>query len=53
MSSMVGVGLPSSRIEKFQKAIADGQLLMMLGVPSLLVRLLAGIGTIGWMHYVR
>ncbi len=35
MSSMVGVGLPSSRIAQFQKAIADGALLMMIDVPSL------------------
>jgi len=33
MSSMVGVGLPSSRIEKFETAIARGQLLMMIDVP--------------------
>jgi hypothetical protein len=37
ISSMIGVGLPSSRIEKFQKAIADGALLMMIDVPSLRV----------------
>ncbi|MDO8449728.1 MAG: DUF1269 domain-containing protein [Rhodoferax sp.] len=37
MSGMVGVGLPSSRIEQFQKAIADGELLMMIDVPSLRV----------------
>jgi hypothetical protein len=33
MASMVGVGLPSSRIEKFETAIACGQLLMMIDVP--------------------
>ena len=33
MSSMVGVGLPNSRIEQFQQAIADGELLMMIDVP--------------------
>ena len=33
MASMVGVGLPSSRIEKFETAIARGELLMMIDVP--------------------
>jgi hypothetical protein len=33
MSSMVGVGLPSSRLEKFESAIARGELLMMIDVP--------------------
>ncbi len=33
MSSMVGVGLPSSRIEQYEQAIAGGQLLMMVDVP--------------------
>ncbi len=37
MSSMVGIGLPNSRIEKFQKAIADGELLMMIDVSPLRV----------------
>ena len=37
MSGMVGVGLPSSRIEHFQKAIANGQLLMMIDVSPLRV----------------
>jgi hypothetical protein len=37
MSSMIGVRLPSGRIEKFQKVIADGALLMMIDVPSLRV----------------
>jgi hypothetical protein len=30
MSSMVGIGLPSSRIAKYEKAIEGGQLLMMI-----------------------
>lgn len=33
MASMVGIGLPSSRITRFEKAIEDGQLLMMIDVP--------------------
>jgi hypothetical protein len=33
MSSMVGVGLPSSRIEQYEKAIAAGELLIMIDVP--------------------
>jgi hypothetical protein len=33
MSSMVGAGLPSSRLEKFESAIAKGELLLMLDVP--------------------
>lgn len=33
MSSMVGVGLPNSRIEKYEQAIAAGELLMMIDVP--------------------
>jgi hypothetical protein len=33
MASMVGVGLPSSRIEKFETAIARGELLLMIDVP--------------------
>jgi len=33
MSGMVGIGLPSSRIEKFETAIARGELLMMIDVP--------------------
>ncbi len=37
MSTMVGVGLPNSRIEKFQQAIANGELLMMVDVPALRV----------------
>jgi hypothetical protein len=33
MSGMVGIGLPSSRIEKFETAIARGDPLMMIDVP--------------------
>lgn len=33
MSGMVGGGLPSGRLEKFEGAIASGQLLMMIDVP--------------------
>ena len=33
MSSMVGIGLPSSRLEQFEGAIARGELLMMIDVP--------------------
>ena len=33
MSSMVGIGLPSGRLEKFESAIAGGELLMMIDVP--------------------
>lgn len=33
MSSMVGVGLPNSHIEKYEKAIASGQLLIMIDAP--------------------
>ena len=32
MSSMVGVGLPNSRIEQYQQAIESGQLLLMVDV---------------------
>ena len=34
MSTMVGVGLPSSRISKYGEAIDRGELLMMLDVPK-------------------
>jgi hypothetical protein len=37
MSGMVGVDLPNTRIEAYEKAIADGQLLMMVDVPRLQV----------------
>lgn len=33
MASMVGIGLPSGRLEKFQGAIEAGELLMMIDVP--------------------
>lgn len=33
MSTMVGVDLPNTRIEKFEAAIAKGELLMMVDVP--------------------
>ncbi len=33
MSSMVGVGIPSSRLTQFEAAIAGGDLLMMVDVP--------------------
>lgn len=33
MSSMVGIGLPSSRLERFETAIARGELLLMIDVP--------------------
>jgi hypothetical protein len=37
MSSMVGVGLPSGRLEKFEAAIERGELLMMIDVPRVRV----------------
>lgn len=33
MSSMIGVALPSGRLQKFEEAIARGELLMMIDVP--------------------
>lgn len=33
MSSMVGIGMPSSRLQQFEAAIESGQLLMMIDVP--------------------
>ena len=33
MASMVGIGLPSGRLQKFESAIQSGQLLMMIDVP--------------------
>jgi hypothetical protein len=33
MSSMVGVGLPSSRLQQFESAVEAGQLLMLVDVP--------------------
>ena len=46
MSSMVGIGLPNSRIEKFQKAIADGELLMMIDVSPLRVEEIEALVTL-------
>jgi len=34
MSSMIGVDIPNSRIQKFQDAIEQGELLMMVDVPK-------------------
>jgi hypothetical protein len=34
MSSMIGVDVPNSRIEKFQSAVDKGELLMMVDVPK-------------------
>jgi hypothetical protein len=45
MSSMVGIGLPSSRIEKFRQAIDEGQLLMMIDVPFTRVELIESLVT--------
>jgi hypothetical protein len=33
MSSMVGIGLPSSRLEKFEAAINQGEFLVLIDVP--------------------
>jgi hypothetical protein len=33
MAAMVGVGLPNSRLRKFEAAIANGELLLMVDVP--------------------
>lgn len=33
-SAMVGISLPNSRLERFEQAIADGHLLMMVDVPK-------------------
>jgi len=33
LATMVGVGIPSSRLERFQDAINEGQLLMMVDLP--------------------
>jgi hypothetical protein len=32
-ASMIGVGMPSSRLAQFESAIAGGELLMMIDVP--------------------
>lgn len=37
MASMVGIGLPSGRLQKFESAIEAGQLLMMIDVPRVRV----------------
>lgn len=34
VSGMIGIGMPNSRLERFEKAIADGQILMMVDVPK-------------------
>lgn len=34
VSSMIGVGMPNSRLERFEKAIAQGHILMMVDVPK-------------------
>lgn len=34
VSAMIGVGIPNSRLERFEKAIEDGMLLMMVDVPK-------------------
>lgn len=34
ISGMIGVRLPNSHIEQFEKAIADGRLLLMVDVPA-------------------
>lgn len=34
VSAMVGVSVPNSRLERFEKAIGDGMLLMMVDVPK-------------------
>ncbi len=37
MAGMVGIGLPSSQLEKFESEIEAGQLLMMIDVPRIQV----------------
>jgi hypothetical protein len=37
-SSMIGVSTPSNRLRRFQKAIDEGQILLMVDVPRLRVR---------------
>lgn len=37
MSGMIGIGLPSSRIERYEHAVAAGQLLLMIDVPRVRV----------------
>jgi hypothetical protein len=45
MSSMVGVGIPSSRLTQFEAAISRGQLLMMIDVPRDRVEEIEGLIT--------
>lgn len=33
-SSMIGISIPNSHIEKYKKAISEGQLLLMIDVPA-------------------
>jgi hypothetical protein len=33
VSSMIGISTPSKRLERFEKAIEDGQILLMVDVP--------------------
>ena len=33
MSTLVGVGLPSSRLEKFEEAIKEGEILILVDIP--------------------
>lgn len=34
VSAMIGVGMPNSRLERFERAIDDGHILMMVDVPK-------------------
>lgn len=34
ISTMIGVGVPNSRLKHFEKAVEDGELLMMVDVPK-------------------
>jgi hypothetical protein len=34
VSSMIGISVPNSQLDKFQEAIQDGQLLMIIDVPK-------------------
>lgn len=34
VSAMIGVGMPNSRLERFEQAINDGHILMMVDVPK-------------------
>ena len=33
-ATMIGVGIPNTRLRRFEKAIEDGELLMMVDVPK-------------------